>query len=399
MARCEVCDIQLDDVERFCPGCGTPAPRRVVEVSTTLRESYYGAASDDADAEYAFGGKRTFKPAPASSTIESPPPPLRPSRRRTARKRAPVGEVEVAAPDVAARAEPQPAVESAPEPDPVQRPSEEIEEASPEPAIAQAEEEPSLEGADADVDEDELDDDPGSSTEADRVPAATPAPVRVAPVVAEPVPIQPYVVLPPPRRAVALREPERPVDIEGTPEADARRRAGWKVALLLAVLVVLGGGAVFLVAGRVTAPMGQPFTAEARDGSISLDAPAGWRIESREPGVLGVGEAGHDLHVHATAIRRSALADGLSLTKRAKQVQSEFVSSLDEADASPPEPTKVGPHPAIRQVLSTSSVIYVHTVVKMPKYFVNVLAWTTAERFNEAQATLLGVVGTLQTSG
>lgn len=90
------------------------------------------------------------------------------------------------------------------------------------------------------------------------------------------------------------------------------------------------------------------FTAEAEDASISLDAPAGWRPESRGPGVVGIGEPRRGLHVQAT--RRSALADGLSLAKRATQVQEDFVSSLAQAVTTEPEATKIGPHPAVRQV-------------------------------------------------
>lgn len=41
---------------------------------------------------------------------------------------------------------------------------------------------------------------------------------------------------------------------------------------------------------------------------------------------------------------------------------------------------------------------YIHTVVKMPAYFVNVLAWTSTQRFEDARAGLLAVMGTLQTS-
>jgi hypothetical protein len=170
------------------------------------------------------------------------------------------------------------------------------------------------------------------------------------------------------------------------------------LVVLLVLLAVVGGGA-FFISGGEPAANSTPFTAEAADASISLDGPAGWRIESREAGVVGIGEPSHDLHVYATAIRRSALEDGLSLKRRAQDVQDEFVASLERADASEAVATKIGPYAAVRQTLSTTSVVYVHTVVKMPKYFVNVLAWTPSERFDEEQTQLLSIVGTLQSSG
>jgi hypothetical protein len=239
---------------------------------------------------------------------------------------------------------------------------------------------------------DEVADDDGAVEPVAPSPSA-PARIVLMPVVADDVPVTPYVVLPQ-RRAVAVRERER--EVEEVAETEPRRGGRWKVVLLVAVLVA-GAASAFALTGRDRAPTG-PFTAEAQDGAISLDAPAGWRLDARGAGVLGIGEAGHDMHVHATAIRRSALADGLSLKRRAEQVHEEFVASLDDVDASRTEAAKVGPHPAIRQVLSADSVTYVHTVVKMSKYFVNVLAWTSAERFDDEKDTLLGVVGTLQSS-
>jgi hypothetical protein len=420
MARCEVCDLELDVVERFCPGCGVPAPRHIVEVSTGLRESFHGAAADDVDTEYAFGSKRLVKTAP-------PPPPAARKRPPKAQQPAP------------------PAPEPAAEPAPVREPEPEVApDAEPEPVVAEIEDVPSAEDEDVASVEDEPDDPdielvadveiseeepapqdevpeeddgatamgvdvvPGAEDEADvgaaevdEVPNdatdVEAAPIRLAPSIAEPGRVTPYVVLPP-RRAVAVRE--REVVVEEAPEPEAPRPSRWKAAVLVFVVVVaVAGAAAYVLAARQLAPVGAPFTAQAQDGSISLDAPAGWRLEARGAGVLGIGQAAHDTHVHATAIRRSALADGLTLKRRADEVHEEFVASLDDAAASRPETTNVGPHTAIRQVLSTDSVIYVHTVVKMPKYFVNVLAWTSAERFNTEQDTLLGVVGTLQSSG
>jgi hypothetical protein len=438
MAHCECCDLDLDEIERYCPGCGAPRPRtKVVDVSTSLRESFH-AASGDADTEYAFGGKRMVRTAPprASATPhakeaappreqEAPPPsdpepPPEPAAPEVSDQAEVFGEPEVSGASDAV-VEPDPVHASEPEPPPVEVAAgssdghvvaEPVIE--PEPPIAEAEPEPEPEPVVADASPDLPEDvDPEREAAArdgrpdtGRNPPTTvdlPQPardepaIRVAAVTGSE--FKPYVVLPARREAVAVKPAPARVVTDETEPTEARRRRPWTVVLAaVVVLAVVGGGAIAL-SGRGSAPGRMPFTAQATDGSISLDGPAGWRIESRGTGVVGIGEPGHDLHVHATAIRRSALKDGLSLKRRAQDVQQEFLASLEGAEASAAAETKIGPYAAIRQTLSTRSAVYVHTVVKMPKYFVNVLAWAPRERFDGSETDLTRVVGTLQSSG
>lgn len=425
MARCDCCDLDLDEIERYCPGCGAPRPRtKVVDVSTTLRERFH-AASGDVEAEYAFGGTRTVRTAsPKTKAAEAPTVDLPAANAEAPKKSEPAAEppaVEARVPsrgrvpepkpgDIEAALEldaepvPEPAIvldvepdepESLPEPEREREPEpvvavvEPEPESIPEPLVAEAPPVVAQEPAPVVIDEEHVNggtpqqvEDPGSQA----VAAG-----------AELTEFKPYVVLPPPRQMVAAKvlSPVAPDDTDE--RADAPKRRGGMFVVLLALLAIVGGAAFFLT-GREPVTNGTPLTAEASDGSISLDGPAGWRIESREAGVVGIGEPSHDLHVHATAIRRSALKDGLSLKRRAEDVQEEFLASLEGAEASDVGATKIGPYAAVRQTLSTDSVVYVHTVVKMPKYFVNVLAWTPAERFDEEQTQLLGVVGTVRSS-
>jgi hypothetical protein len=448
MARCESCDLELDDVERFCPGCGATAPRRVATVTTSLRESFHTATSDDDDqVEYAFGGsKRRVKAAPPPQTKSvqrrnaTPRPPPASARTQNASPlgaesvREPVVERHVPAPEV-----PEPLVESAPAIDlnvSVEAEREEDDElvdvtgAEEDPASS-IDEEPSGEPGDTDDEieleiEVELEDETAIDDEAEIVeepdveapelgcadtePAIADEeeeeeePFVASPAVRtrRPVPseerIAPYVVLPV-RRAAAVLELE-PEEEQAEAVAPAVRRRGRGLPVVLVMLLLIAGAAAYLVNERSSAERGAPFTAAATDDSISLDAPAGWRIEARSTGVVGIGDPTRDIHVHATAIRRSAVGKGLSLARRANQVQDEFAASLSRAAGDGPQTTTVGPYPAVRRVITAAvaggDVTYVHTVVKAPKYFVNVLAWAPADLFREQQGVLLGVAGSLQ---
>ena len=451
MTRCEACDLELDDVERFCPGCGTPAPRRVVDVATALRESFLTAADDDSDEiEYAFGGSTRSKGKPTKPAQRSkpaarasappkpaPPPPADPEPPSVVDEVVSVP-VEVDEPEIAAADEDvlvdaemvgadddaedeQQGAADLVQPDDAEAllPAQDVEPSAEdhEEDTALAAEIPAAPGAsealaaeaqaghEPERTDDTGADDAGAEEEPDV--AATPEPParRRRPRTAINAPVtefKPYVVLPA-RRAAAVVE--RPVEIE-PPAADGadrpNRRSGRRIAVLLTLILIAGGAIAYVLMLQSPEVTSTPFTAESADHAISLDAPAGWRLQSRSKGVVAIEEPRRDLHVQATAIRRSALAKGLSLRGRAKQVHGELLDSFDQVGSSPAKETKIGPYPALRTVIAAKSsgveVTYIHDVVKTPKYFVNVLAWAPAEGFEAQQAELLRVLASLQAS-
>jgi hypothetical protein len=444
MARCDSCDLELDDIERFCPGCGAPAPRRVVSLDTKVRDEYNrvtaGTATEFDELEYAFGGKkqRTHRVSPAS-VVRQPvaEPEITDELEAEPDEFEDLEEFEVSDELEAEDEDDEDFEELEVEDELESDEDEELEDLEEEFEIddeLDAEDDNEEEPEELDVDdeldtEDEYEDELESvDEEIEEAPRITPHVVRrpVAPVpvvrrpaaaepvqrpaasvhavaeaIAEPMDepeerVMPYVVLPPPRVTVHV-VPETFAEREAEPVV--RGPSPWR-AIVLTVLALAAGVAVFFafLPDRTPSPSGPAFDATSADGLLTFHVPGTWRVESEAPGVLEVADPQSDAHVYATVMARAALP-GMTLKARAAQVRQQLITELDVDDPVTSVTVKVGTRVAVRTEMTGVSVghrvSYIQTVVKTPKNFVQVLAWAPAERYASEKDVLLRIVDSL----
>ena len=453
MVRCTACDLELEGPAESCPECGAPTRQAVIRVDTRVRDRYASvaaaSASEDADFEYAFGGKRGHVEATTAQPVEK-------RRRRFRPRRA--GAVEpsvIPVRDVEVIAEPDP-VETVTEehiadvgvhdllealramgaedegrqqtddvvdvPDETELDDVNDEDLEDEPVLViDLDEEALDDGATVDelvdevVDEAEEESDDSFVGPDDVLEELEPvAPAAGAGSADEQVQAastvgfakyEPYVVLPTSRRPerAEIVQVAEPATVAVGEEPAPARRARRRLAVAVGAVLAIAAAVAFVMTSRgrpePDAPR-PPYTVASETDPISFRVPGAWNMESQGKGVLDLSDPDADAHVHATLIARKSLKDGLSLKDRDKQVRTELLRSLVDEDVSMPEAIEVGGHRAVRTEITATSVgqrvSYILTVVKTPKHFINVLAWSPADEMDAQDDVLARIVESLE---
>lgn len=420
MDRCLACQQELWGDESSCPECGAPIRPLAARVDTSVRDRFVAgaiaSATPDADFEYAFGGKRSVLRATAAPKAKPKERAGRFGRRasrvvptemadegksgaattvtdllRTVRDTWGVAEavaqpVETVVNDV----QPAPAVvavetgivETIADPEPAE--SDGVAASEP-PTAGRPRRFGFLRRSRVAVPV--ADDEAPAERVAAQQPDDAPAIVEVS--VVEPVPAEETTLV---EAALVAEAPQG----ESIGKVSRKREPRLVSAIALIVVAAAVTTGVVLRSDQEPSPVSAAQVVTSATDDISFVLPGGWRLESQDKGVMELTDPRSDSHVYASVIKRKSLKDGLTLRQRAKQVRTQLLRSLDAAQMSEPVSTKVGRYEAIRTEISAEavgrSVSYIHTVVKTPREFVNILAWAPAEQMGAEERVLLEIV-------
>ncbi len=158
--------------------------------------------------------------------------------------------------------------------------------------------------------------------------------------------------------------------------------------------------------GPGTATPDEPKTREvvATDGSFQLTVPGRWKEleDLNDAAVLQVGRRVMGRFAIVLVDERDEMPD-TTLEDVSKTGREGLMSGLTDAKETGPERRKIGDHRALQYQIEGSAseqrVVMLHTTIETPTRYVQVIAWTTEERWGRDKAMLQAVVDSAREAG
>lgn len=152
-----------------------------------------------------------------------------------------------------------------------------------------------------------------------------------------------------------------------------------------------------------SSPHISPQTLTAKNGTVALTVPGGWREELAliEDADLQAGRQLGEVYVVVIAEPKTEFPPNVTPEEFTKVTRGNLLATM-KGGSQPhaADHLKIGSNAAIRSDLFGNvdghDVVYVHTAVETPTRYVQVLAWTLRSRWKDNQSELYNVVGSFE---
>lgn len=172
----------------------------------------------------------------------------------------------------------------------------------------------------------------------------------------------------------------------------------------LILFTVLGCSAINQIRKEIDKTQ-KPQVIISTDGKAQITVPGTWKQETElnELATLQVSNPFSDLYVIAIPNSKEDFTDEFNLDKITDLSREEMSNNVSNAETTNPVPTIVNGAPArqfeINGTVEGIKARYIYTVVDAPSSYYQILAWTTASKFESNKNTLLEVVNSFKETG